>query len=197
PSTTAGVVTSPASNLAFTGPGPGIGLLGILGGILIVLGFAMLLLVDAPRRAMGRLAYAAPEMWRRIGVKETAGTVVTRLGNLGSMPWKKANKDGAADVVTDPGRLPEAPTVAEPVGVAPAAAGPVPTEPVTPVAEAMAAPTVEAPSVMPSAMNGTPAPTAPGRNLGTRVARMPGAGRGLAQSTARTAVRTAQWLLGR
>ncbi|HTZ08618.1 MAG TPA: hypothetical protein VMB72_06085 [Acidimicrobiales bacterium] len=66
PSTTAGVVTSPASNLAFTGPGPGIGLLGILGGILIVLGFALFLLVDAPRRAFGRLAFVGPEAWKRL-----------------------------------------------------------------------------------------------------------------------------------
>jgi hypothetical protein len=52
-------------SLAFTGPGPGIGMLGVIGGALILLGFALLVLVDAPRRALSRLAYLAPTTLRR------------------------------------------------------------------------------------------------------------------------------------
>jgi hypothetical protein len=57
-STSAGVVTAPSSSLAFTGSGPGVGLLGVLGGALVVLGFALFMLVDAPRRLVGRLRVA-------------------------------------------------------------------------------------------------------------------------------------------
>jgi hypothetical protein len=64
--TAAGPVTSPASALAFTGPGPGIGVLAILGGAMILLGFALLVLVDAPRRALAQLASLGPDTWRRV-----------------------------------------------------------------------------------------------------------------------------------
>lgn len=56
--TTAGnVVTSSANSLAFTGVGAGVGWLGVVGGALVLLGLAMLFLVDAPRRLIGQLAY--------------------------------------------------------------------------------------------------------------------------------------------
>ena len=55
--TTAGVVTAPSTNLAFTGVGAGVRMLGVVGGALVLLGLAMLFLVDAPRRLIGQLAY--------------------------------------------------------------------------------------------------------------------------------------------
>jgi hypothetical protein len=64
--TTAKVVTAPASSLAFTGVGPGVGVLGIVGGALILLGFALLVLVDAPRRALAQFAALGPSGWRRM-----------------------------------------------------------------------------------------------------------------------------------
>ena len=36
--------------------GPGIGVLGVIGGVLILMGLALLVLVDAPRRALASLA---------------------------------------------------------------------------------------------------------------------------------------------
>ena len=59
-------VTSPSSKLAFTGVGPGVGALGILGGVLILMGLALLVLVDAARRAMAQFAAIGPTTWRRI-----------------------------------------------------------------------------------------------------------------------------------
>ncbi len=64
PSTTP--VSAPSGNLAFTGPGLGVGVLGVVGGALILLGFALLVLVDAPRRAMARLALAGPHTVHRL-----------------------------------------------------------------------------------------------------------------------------------
>jgi hypothetical protein len=59
-------VTAAASSLAFTGPGPGIGVLGVIGGALILLGFALLVLVDAPRRAISRMVLVGPSALRRL-----------------------------------------------------------------------------------------------------------------------------------
>jgi hypothetical protein len=64
--TTAAPVTAAASSLAFTGPGPGIGVLAILGGAMILLGFALLVLVDAPRRAVAQLVSLGPDTLRRL-----------------------------------------------------------------------------------------------------------------------------------
>jgi hypothetical protein len=58
-------VTSPSSSLAFTGVGPGVGLLGVIGGALILLGLALLVLVDAPRRALSQLAALGPATWAK------------------------------------------------------------------------------------------------------------------------------------
>jgi len=60
------VVKASSASLAFTGPGPGIGVLGIIGGALILLGFALFALVDAPRRAIARLVVLGPTTWRRV-----------------------------------------------------------------------------------------------------------------------------------
>ncbi|HLI72528.1 MAG TPA: hypothetical protein VKU86_01520 [Acidimicrobiales bacterium] len=49
---TAQPVTASSSGLAFTGPGPGVAWLVLIGAGLVILGFALFLLVDAPRRAL-------------------------------------------------------------------------------------------------------------------------------------------------
>jgi len=64
PPPAAKVVTAPSSSLAFTGPGRGVGILGVVGAALIILGFALLVLVDVPRRVMSRLVYRGPASWR-------------------------------------------------------------------------------------------------------------------------------------
>ena len=48
-------VSASSRDLAFTGPGQGVGTLGIIGGGLVLLGFALLALVGIPRRLAGRL----------------------------------------------------------------------------------------------------------------------------------------------
>jgi len=54
-----GIVTAPSSSLAFTGPGGTMHLVALLGALLVAVGLALLVLVDAPRRAWARLAPAA------------------------------------------------------------------------------------------------------------------------------------------
>jgi hypothetical protein len=63
---TTGPVTAPASSLAFTGSGPGVSLLAILGGALILLGLTLMVLVDAPRRALMQLAALGPATLHRV-----------------------------------------------------------------------------------------------------------------------------------
>jgi hypothetical protein len=154
--TTAAPVTAAASSLAFTGPGPGIGVLGVIGGALILLGFALLVLVDAPRRAISRLAVLSPATWRRV----RPGDVAERLTNLNPMRWRKGRTEGVPDTsITAPAQ---------------------PDSASEPEASSWAGYT------------GTRE-----RGLGDRFSRVPVASRELAQTTARHAVRTAQWLLGR
>jgi hypothetical protein len=58
-------VAAKSSSLAFTGVGPGVGILGVIGGVLILLGLALLVLIDAPRRAIEQLAFVrSPTTWR-------------------------------------------------------------------------------------------------------------------------------------
>ena len=71
------VVTAPSKSLAFTGAGPGIGILGVIGGVLILLGFALLVLVDAPRRALSQLAFLGTAARRRNEAGEHIGRIRT------------------------------------------------------------------------------------------------------------------------
>jgi hypothetical protein len=148
-------VSVSSKSLAFTGPGPGIGMLGVIGGALILLGFALLVLVDAPRRALSRLAYLAPTTLRRF----RAGDLAERLTNLNPMRWRKGRSEG------------------------------VPNTSITELAQSEAAP-VESGGW--SAFTATRT-----KGVGDRFSRVPVVSRELAQTTARHAVRTAQWLLGR
>ena len=68
PPTSSGVVTAPASSLAFTGTSPALRMVGYAGVAGIVIGVALLLLVDVPRRLMRRL----PVLSRR-GSRSGAG----------------------------------------------------------------------------------------------------------------------------
>jgi hypothetical protein len=82
-----------SSQLAFTGIGNGVGLLGIVGGIMILLGLALLMLVDFPRRALSQLAVVAPAQWgrlRRVSVAE-------RLAILNPMRLRRIKDEGMPD----------------------------------------------------------------------------------------------------
>ncbi len=166
------VVTKPSSSLAFTGVGPGIGMLGVVGGALILLGFALLVLVDAPRRAVSRLVFLGPATWRRV----QAGDMAERLGNLNPMRWRRARSEGVPDtkITTNDGVADTTITTHEDVAdatittTAPPETGGLSRFSVTRV-----------------------------RGVGDRFSRVPAASRDIAQTTARHAVRTAQWLLGR
>jgi hypothetical protein len=156
-------VTASSSSLAFTGVGPGIGILGVIGGVLILLGFALLVLVDAPRRALSQLAFLGqPSTWRR----GRAGDLTDRLANLNPMGWRKAHNEGVPDT-----SLTESPQPQE----------------VQPQAVQTAQP--EARSWAPSSTQS--------RGMNDRFSRVEAVSREWAQTTARHAVRTAQWLLGR
>jgi hypothetical protein len=68
--------------LAFTGPGQGIGILGIVGGGLVLLGVALMALVGIPRRLVGQ--------WVLLDSHERRGTCVsvdhsTREPSLGDL----------------------------------------------------------------------------------------------------------------
>jgi len=76
-------VTASSSSLAFTGVGPGIGMLGVVGGVLILLGFALLMLVDAPRRAMSQLAALGPAHWLKRRTDAPGGDRVAYVTAMG------------------------------------------------------------------------------------------------------------------
>jgi hypothetical protein len=152
----ASTVVATPSALAFTGPGPGIGVLGVIGGALILLGFALLVLVDAPRRAISRLVLVSPSTWRRVRV----GDLAERLASLNPMRWRKGRTEGVLDTsITEPAQ----PTAAS-----------------QPEAEGWGGYTATRE-----------------RGFGDRFSKVPVVSRELAQTTARHAMRTAQWLLGR
>jgi hypothetical protein len=66
------VVSASSSRLAFTGSGFGVGTLGITGGVLVLLGFTLLVLVGLPHRRLGlQLAPVGPDV--RIGERAGAG----------------------------------------------------------------------------------------------------------------------------
>jgi hypothetical protein len=62
--TASNVESASSSSLAFTGTGRGVGIVAVLGGIMILLGLAVLLLADAPRRAISYLALLNPRAAR-------------------------------------------------------------------------------------------------------------------------------------
>ena len=148
--TTPTIVTVPSTKLAFTGVGPGIGVLGVLGGALILLGFALLVLVDAPRRTMAQLASLGPSALRRV----RAGDMAERLTILNPMRWKRARSEGVPDTTITPPAHPDG-----------------------------------------SGTKGFAATRV--RGVADRFSRVPETSREIAQTTARHAVRAAQWLLGR
>jgi hypothetical protein len=149
------VVKASSGSLAFTGTGPGIGILGILGGALILLGFALLALVDAPRRAMSSLVFLGPATWRRM----RDGDLAERLAILNPMRLRRARSEGVPDTSITETAPPE-PMQLDTDG-------------------------------------GAGYTSTRVRGAGDRFSRVPEVGRDLAQTTARRAVRTAQWLLGR
>jgi len=70
-------VTASSQSLAFTGTGPGVGMLGVIGGVLILMGLALLVLVDAPRRAIAQFAVSGPATWHRLRPRaEGDGSVI-------------------------------------------------------------------------------------------------------------------------
>ncbi|HLM95797.1 MAG TPA: hypothetical protein VK283_05735, partial [Acidimicrobiales bacterium] len=79
--TAANVVTAPSTKLAFTGIGPGIGVLSVLGGALVLLGLALLVLVDAPRRAVAQLASLGMPKWRRAEAGDSRAAKLMALIN--------------------------------------------------------------------------------------------------------------------
>ncbi len=166
-------VTAKSTSLAFTGTGPGIGILGIVGGILILLGFALLVLVDFPRLAMAQFAALGPATRRRMRTVDVAA----RLTSLNPMRLRRSHSEGVPDT-----SIPASP---EMVTASPEMVTGVPEQPE---------------SQPPEPQQPEPAATwAPPQAHGAadRFSRVPAAGRELAQTTARHAVRTAQWLLGR
>jgi len=164
-------VTAPSTALAFTGPGPGVGMLGVVGGVLVLLGFALLALVDAPRRAMARMVVLGPETVRRL----RRGEFADRLAILNPMRKKQAGATGLPDMA----------------GNQPAAGVPQPDmsveQPGMTVSQAASADTGWIPGPV----------TSDGPGRGERLSRLPVAGRDIAQNTVRRAMRAGQWLLGR
>jgi hypothetical protein len=63
-STASRVVTAAAGSLAFTGPGPGLTAMTLVGAALMLLGMVMLVLVDVPRRALRQLGYLSLGRWQ-------------------------------------------------------------------------------------------------------------------------------------
>ncbi len=89
------VVTAPSKSLAFTGAGPGIGILSVIGGVLILLGFALLVLVDAPRRALSQLAFLGTAVRLRNEAGEHIGRIRTaRLTGTNRELIRVARKTG-------------------------------------------------------------------------------------------------------
>jgi len=57
------VVTASSHSLAFTGSGPGLKTMTLVGAVVMLLGLLMLLLADIPRRALRQLADMSPREW--------------------------------------------------------------------------------------------------------------------------------------
>ena len=145
---------------------PAVGILGVIGGVLILLGFALLVLVDAPRRAFAswrdRHRFRAPD----------GASDVARTGWLISTRWVGGSR------ATRASRTPRSTGHRRPRSP-----------------HQVAEPTQSAATQPEAAGRGTPSSRS--RGMGDRFARVPEVSREMAQTTARHAVRTAQWLLGR
>jgi hypothetical protein len=59
------VVTAASGSLAFTGSGPGLNMVTLVGSVLILVGLVLLVLVDVPRRVLGQLSRVSPARRRR------------------------------------------------------------------------------------------------------------------------------------
>jgi len=57
-------VTAPSGSLAFTGSGPGLKTMTLIGAGVALLGLVLLVLVDIPRRVLRQLAYVSPARWK-------------------------------------------------------------------------------------------------------------------------------------
>ena len=83
-------VTASSSALAFTGSGPGLKTMTLVGSAVILLGILMLVLADIPGRTLRQLAYLSPERWKhrasadntRIMVMAVGRAVARRIGWL-------------------------------------------------------------------------------------------------------------------
>jgi len=82
PTTTSRVITASSSSLAFTGSGPGLKTMTLVGAAIMLLGLLMLLLADIPRRALRQLADVSPRAWigRMAGGERLMNKVATRSG---------------------------------------------------------------------------------------------------------------------
>jgi hypothetical protein len=70
-------------------------MLGVIGGALILLGFALLVLVDAPRRAMAQLAILNPAVRRRArpgGTTEGSGVTNRHVLQTGVRMAKRSGR---------------------------------------------------------------------------------------------------------
>jgi len=80
------VVEANSGSLAFTGLGGVTQWLAVVGGVLVLLGCALLGLVDAPRRLVYRLAHLGPDM-RRKGPRQSGGTEPIEPGSPTEALW--------------------------------------------------------------------------------------------------------------
>jgi hypothetical protein len=64
-STSSRVVTAASGSLAFTGSGPGLNMVTLVGSVLILVGLVLVVLVDVPRRVLGQLSRVSPARRRR------------------------------------------------------------------------------------------------------------------------------------
>ncbi len=72
-------MSASSGSLAFTGTGPGIGILSILGALLIVMGFVLFVLVDAPRLVLANVVQLGSARGREL--KEMSSRLTQRLAS--------------------------------------------------------------------------------------------------------------------
>jgi hypothetical protein len=200
--TTAAPVTASSRQLSFTGVGPGVGILGILGGALILMGLVLLVLVDAPRRVLGQLAFLSPSRW-------SSGEALAFL-NPGRWTTGRAALGRRTLAFVNPirskiarERAPRTSRFVNPIRRRQAPSdgdtGSVETAEKPLVASASLPPTPAPPSAPMTNPAVTPAMPLQHRrrSIGEWFGRLPDASRVLGQNMLRIAHRTAVWLLGR